>query len=134
MNKKFLSAILFGALMVTSTGTFVSCKDYDDDIDRLDQEISNVKDAIKALEDKVGSGKYVESCTPFTDGNGGYEIKFSDGETIKLYNGAKVEQGERRLDVVEYIWYCIALNIDPRVGIEVVLDHVNYSSPKQDLS
>ena len=36
--------------MVTSTGTFVSCKDYDDDIDRLDQEISNVKDAIKALE------------------------------------------------------------------------------------
>ena len=33
MNKKFLSAILFGALMVTSsTGTFVSCKDYDDDI------------------------------------------------------------------------------------------------------
>ena len=40
MNKKFLSAILFGALMVTSTGTFVSCKDYDDDIDRLDQEIS----------------------------------------------------------------------------------------------
>ena len=54
MNKKFLSAILFGALMVTSTGTFVSCKDYDDDIDRLDQEISNVKDAIKVLEDKVG--------------------------------------------------------------------------------
>ncbi len=35
MNKKFLSAILFGALMVTSTGTFVSCKDYDDDIDEL---------------------------------------------------------------------------------------------------
>ena len=33
MNKKFLSAILFGALMVSSTGTFVSCKDYDDDID-----------------------------------------------------------------------------------------------------
>ena len=35
MNKKFLSAILFGALMVTSTGTFVSCKDYDGDIEEL---------------------------------------------------------------------------------------------------
>ena len=35
MNKKFLSAILFGALMVSSTGTFVSCKDYDDDIENL---------------------------------------------------------------------------------------------------
>ena len=39
MNKKFLSAILFGALMVTSTGTFVSCKDYDDDIDNLQTQI-----------------------------------------------------------------------------------------------
>ena len=89
-NWHFLSALLCGL----ASPTFVGCKDYDDDIDRLDQEISNVKDAIKALEDKVGSGKYVESCTPFTDGNGGYEIKFSDGETIKLYNGAKGEQGE----------------------------------------
>ena len=39
MNKKFLSAILFGALMVTSTGTFVSCKDYDDDIDSLKAQV-----------------------------------------------------------------------------------------------
>lgn len=89
--------------MVTSTGTFVSCKDYDDDIDRLDQEISNVKDAIKALEDKVGSGKYVESCTPFTDGNGGYEIKFSDGETIKLYNGAKENKVNRANQVLRVL-------------------------------
>ena len=40
MNKKFLSAILFGALMVSSTGTFVSCKDYDDDIDGINKELS----------------------------------------------------------------------------------------------
>ena len=44
MNKKFLSAILFGALMVSSTGTFVSCKDYDDDIDRIDKELSEVEE------------------------------------------------------------------------------------------
>ena len=42
MNKKFLSAILFGALMVTSTGTFVSCKDYDDDIENLQGQIDNL--------------------------------------------------------------------------------------------
>ena len=42
MNKKFLSAILFGALMVTSTGTFVSCKDYDDDIDKLQTQIDKL--------------------------------------------------------------------------------------------
>ena len=39
MNKKFLSAILFGALMVGSAGTFTSCKDYDDDIDGLQKQI-----------------------------------------------------------------------------------------------
>ena len=42
MNKKFLSAILFGALMVTSTGTFVSCKDYDDDIKDLQGQIDKL--------------------------------------------------------------------------------------------
>ena len=29
----------------------------------------------------------------------------------------KVELGERRLDVVEYVTYCQALNIDPSEGI-----------------
>ncbi|MDC4801553.1 helix-turn-helix transcriptional regulator [Acinetobacter baumannii] len=33
----------------------------------------------------------------------------------------KVEQGERRLDVVEYIWYCTALKIDPHTGVQLVL-------------
>ena len=46
MNKKFLSAILFGALMVTSTGTFVSCKDYDDDIDGLQTQVDSNKSAL----------------------------------------------------------------------------------------
>ena len=34
MNKKFLSVVLFGALLASSAGTFTSCKDYDDDIKR----------------------------------------------------------------------------------------------------
>ena len=46
MNKKFLSAILFGALMVTSTGTFVSCKDYDDDIENLQGQIDGLKSTL----------------------------------------------------------------------------------------
>lgn len=43
MNKKFLSVILFGALMASSTGMFVSCKDYDDDIKDLQGQIDNLK-------------------------------------------------------------------------------------------
>ena len=56
MNKKFLSAILFGALMVSSTGTFVSCKDYDDDIDRIDNTLNDLKSQIAALESKINEG------------------------------------------------------------------------------
>ena len=63
MNKKFLSAILFGALMVTSTGTFVSCKDYDDDIENLQGQISANTTAIAELKALIGDGNYVTSVT-----------------------------------------------------------------------
>lgn len=39
MNKKFLSGILCGALLIASASTFVSCKDYDDDIKNLQEQI-----------------------------------------------------------------------------------------------
>lgn len=54
MNKKFLSAILFGALTAASTSTFVSCKDYDDDIDQLQMQIDqNASSAASDLAAKV---------------------------------------------------------------------------------
>ena len=57
MNKKFLSAVLFGALMVSSTGTFVSCKDYDDDIEELWGAVNGGKEdlskKVSALETSV---------------------------------------------------------------------------------
>ena len=62
MNKKFLSAILFGALMVTSTGTFVSCKDYDDDIDEINSKIDKIETTLSELESKIGD-KGVSSVT-----------------------------------------------------------------------
>lgn len=52
MNKKFLSAILFGALALASTGSFVSCQDYDDEIDNLQSQINGLASA-KDLADKV---------------------------------------------------------------------------------
>ena len=65
MNKKFLSAILFGALTVASTSTFVSCKDYDDDIDQLQMQIdqnastaaSDLAAKVAALESQIGTLK-----------------------------------------------------------------------------
>ena len=43
MYKKFLSAILLGAFTIASTSTFVSCKDYDDDIKNLQTQIDENK-------------------------------------------------------------------------------------------
>ncbi|MFV5347903.1 helix-turn-helix transcriptional regulator [uncultured Acinetobacter sp.] len=32
----------------------------------------------------------------------------------------KVEQGERRLDVVEYVWYCRSLGVNPYQGLDLI--------------
>ena len=84
MNKKFLSAILFGALMASSTGTFVSCKDYDDDIDNLQGQIDSNKDAIAALQKLVGEGKWVSAITPVENG---FTVTMSDGSTQTVTSG-----------------------------------------------
>jgi predicted nucleic acid-binding Zn-ribbon protein len=42
MYKKIFSAILFGVLTIASTSTFVSCKDYDDDIKNIQAQIDEL--------------------------------------------------------------------------------------------
>ena len=95
MNKKFLSAILFGALMVSSTGTFVSCKDYDDDIDQINKELTDIKSAISELQTKVGAGKFVTDIVKEGDG---IKITWNDNstntiQTIKGADGAAGKDG-----------------------------------------
>lgn len=78
MRKKYLSALLFGALLFASAGTFTSCKDYDDDIDNLQSQITANADAIKALQDLVKAGKYVTAVS--NDGNT-ITFTFNDAST-----------------------------------------------------
>ena len=68
MRKKYLSALLFGALLFASAGTFTSCKDYDDDINNLSQRIDQVASDLNDLKTKVDAlGGYVENVS-FADG------------------------------------------------------------------
>lgn len=54
MRKKILSALLLGLFTVASTSTFVSCKDYDDDVKNLqDQITTNDTNLKKLVEDKI---------------------------------------------------------------------------------
>ncbi|WP_195202952.1 hypothetical protein, partial [Phocaeicola massiliensis] len=74
--------ILFGALMVSSTGTFVSCKDYDDDIDNINKELTDIKSKLSDLESKVTTGgAYV---TKIESVEGGLKVSVSDGTSYNL--------------------------------------------------
>ena len=81
MNKKFLSAILFGALMVTSTGTFVSCKDYDDDIDSLNEKVDKLTKDLSELQ--AAAGKYV-TAVKYDAATGKLTVTGGNGETFQL--------------------------------------------------
>jgi len=107
MNKKFLSAVLFGALMATSTGTFVSCKDYDDDIDQINNKLSSVEATIADLQKKIGDGAYVKSITQAADG---FTVTMSDGSTTTI-TGIKGDAGQDGKDgaewtIVDGYWAC----------------------------
>ena len=120
MNKKFLSAILFGALMVTSTGTFVSCKDYDDDIDQINNKISGIESTIADLQKKIGDGAYVKAITQTADG---FTVTMSDGSTTPI-TGIKGDKGEAGKDgtewtIVDGYWACNGEKTDVKaVGVD----------------
>ena len=103
MRKKYLSALLFGALLFASAGTFTSCKDYDDDISNLQEQITANADAIKALQDLVNNGDYVTAVKKSDDGKGiVFTFSKSGDQTVTL----DIENGQEG-DV---------LSIDPTTG------------------
>lgn len=56
MKKKFISALLFGAILAASSSTLVSCKDYDDDISNLQGQITtNASDLSELVNEKVNN-------------------------------------------------------------------------------
>lgn len=58
MNKKFLSVILFSALMVGTAGTFTSCKDYDDDIKDLQGQVDGLAGDVKKATRRFDDFRY----------------------------------------------------------------------------
>ncbi|WP_297251137.1 hypothetical protein [uncultured Prevotella sp.] len=90
MNKKFLSALLLGALTVTSTGTLVSCKDYDDDITNLQEQIDKNAKAIKEINDLIAKGGVITGTTSV---EGGVKVTLSNGTDFLIKNGEKGADG-----------------------------------------
>ena len=95
--------------MVSSTGTFVSCKDYDDDIENLQGQITANADAIKALQDLVGSGKYVTSVAKTADGHG-ITFTFNQGDPVTITLDDEKGNG----DVVKVVDGILYINDEPQ--------------------
>ena len=81
MNKKYLSALLFGAVLIASTGTFTSCKDYDDDIQGLQAQVDGLSANIQELQ--AAAGKYVTSVT-YDENTGVLTVVGGTGGTYQL--------------------------------------------------
>ena len=83
MNKKILSVILSGVLMLTSAGVFVSCDDYDDDINNLQTQINELKTgSIANVESQLQSlSATVSSLSAATDAIKGLQSSLSGLQT-----------------------------------------------------
>lgn len=55
MRKRFVKVVLFGALALATTTSFISCKDYDDDIKRIDDQVSQITQSLNDLKTAVGN-------------------------------------------------------------------------------
>ena len=60
MNKKFTNSLLFSAALLSS-GVMSSCKDYDDDINSLNDRVAAVEASIADLQKKIAEGKWIVS-------------------------------------------------------------------------
>ena len=91
MRKKYLSALLFGALLFASAGTFTSCKDYDDDISNLQGQVDGIKADLEDLQAQISAGKWITNITSI---EGGFTVTFSDGQSFNIVNGKDGQNGQ----------------------------------------
>ena len=143
MRKKYLSALLFGALLFASAGTFTSCKDYDDDISNLQEQINTINTSLDELSDKINglgagvtdfkyeNGKLIivtdkgtnfEVTLPEADGIKELEIKdgvlYADGEAVGPVAG---EGGAVSVEVKDGVLYINGEAQELEVGSNVVV-------------
>ena len=83
MKKKFIRVMFFGALALT-TFSYVGCKDYDDDIDRLEQKITENANAIAEINKLIEGGSVITKVENIT---GGVEVTLSNGKSFTIKNG-----------------------------------------------
>ena len=91
-----------GALTIASVSTFTSCKDYDDDISNLQQQIDSNAKAIETIQNLIKGGGLVKGVT---SNNDGITVTLSDGNTVTISNGKDGAPGTAWTIGTDGYWY-----------------------------
>jgi hypothetical protein len=84
MKKKLFFKLFIFAVIGTFV-TFTSCKDYDDDIDDLQSQITSLKATVDAVNAAMQSGSVI---TGVTSTDNGITVTLSNGQSYPITNGA----------------------------------------------
>ena len=83
---------------MASTSAFVSCKDYDDDIQNLQTQIDTNSKAISEIQKLIQSGSVITSVDKTA---GGVTVKLSNGNSFDITNGVNGNDGANGKDGVD---------------------------------
>ena len=124
MRKKYLSALLFGALLFASAGTFTSCKDYDDDISNLQEQINTVVADLNDLKALVGDGG-VSSVT-FDEATGVLTVVDAAGTHTYTIKTPAAEVGEIKVTIDDERNLVVNDEVIGKVGDVVTVNEEGY--------
>lgn len=106
MKKKFYGALLVGSLFLA--GGMVSCSDYDDDINSLNERVDALEKTVAELQKAIEAGAVI---TNVENTENGVKVTLSDGKTFEVKNGTNGADGQpgsvveiREVDGVAY-WF-----------------------------
>lgn len=107
MKKKFYGALLVGSLFLAGGG-MVSCSDYDDDINSLNERVDALEKTVAELQKAIEAGAVI---TNVENTENGVKVTLSDGKTFEVKNGTNGADGQpgsvveiREVDGVAY-WF-----------------------------
>ena len=90
MKRKYLSALLMGALTIASVSTFTSCKDYDDDISSLQSQIDKLNEMVSKIQGQIDKGAILTGVSPVENG---VKLTLSNGDSYTITNGKDGAKG-----------------------------------------
>lgn len=82
MKKKIYGALVLGSLLLS--GGMVSCSDYDDDINSLNERVDGIEKTLADLKAKIEAGSVITSVEKTENG---VKVTLSNGESFELTNG-----------------------------------------------